>query len=57
MPDGLRGPLVYPIPPKPRPPIPEMPPSIFNPVISLNYFTPDLSNLKLIDKNKNKNIS
>ncbi|KAH0564657.1 tyrosine-protein kinase Shark isoform X2 [Cotesia glomerata] len=31
MPDGLRGPLVYPIPPKPRPPIPEMPPSIFNP--------------------------
>ncbi|KAG8042704.1 hypothetical protein G9C98_005339 [Cotesia typhae] len=31
MPDGLRGPLIYPIPPKPRPPIPEMPPSIFNP--------------------------
>ncbi|XP_043274492.1 tyrosine-protein kinase Shark [Venturia canescens] len=30
MPDGLPGPLVYPIPPGPRPPIPEMPPSIFN---------------------------
>ncbi|XP_034945799.1 tyrosine-protein kinase Shark [Chelonus insularis] len=30
MPDGLRGPLVHAIPPKPRPPVPEMPPSIFN---------------------------
>lgn len=34
MPDGLRGPLVCPIPPKPRPPVPEMPPSIFNGVIN-----------------------
>lgn len=30
MPDGLPGPLVHPIPPEPRPPVPEMPPSIFN---------------------------
>ncbi|XP_063973343.1 tyrosine-protein kinase Shark isoform X2 [Diachasmimorpha longicaudata] len=30
MPDGLPGPLVHPIPPDPRPPVPEMPPSIFN---------------------------
>lgn len=30
MPDGLPGPLVHPIPPEPSPPVPEMPPSIFN---------------------------
>ena len=30
MPDGLPGPLVYPIAPVPKPPIPEMPASIFN---------------------------
>ncbi|KAF7997213.1 hypothetical protein HCN44_005490 [Aphidius gifuensis] len=30
MPDGLPGPLVHPIPPEPRPPVPEMPASIFN---------------------------
>ncbi|XP_015126879.1 tyrosine-protein kinase Shark [Diachasma alloeum] len=30
MPDGLPGPLVHPIPPDPRPPVPDMPPSIFN---------------------------
>ncbi|XP_001602126.1 tyrosine-protein kinase Shark [Nasonia vitripennis] len=30
MPDGLPGPLIHPIAPIPKPPIPEMPPSIFN---------------------------
>ncbi|XP_011505874.1 PREDICTED: tyrosine-protein kinase shark [Ceratosolen solmsi marchali] len=30
MPDGLPGPLIHPIVPVPKPPIPEMPPSIFN---------------------------
>lgn len=29
MPDGLPGELLYPVPPNPRPPVPEMPPSIF----------------------------
>ncbi|XP_066603271.1 tyrosine-protein kinase Shark [Prorops nasuta] len=30
IPDGLPGPLLHPIPPDPRPPVPEMPPFIFN---------------------------
>ncbi|KAK0083927.1 hypothetical protein PV325_007928 [Microctonus aethiopoides] len=30
MSDGLPGLLIHPIPPEPRPPVPEMPPSIFN---------------------------
>ena len=38
IPDGLPCPLLHPIQPGPKPPIPEMPPSIFNGVSTNTYF-------------------
>lgn len=35
MPDGLPGPLIHSIAPVPRPPLPDMPPSIFNGMVSV----------------------